>query len=339
MLFQIAPGDSLESIATPTLNEGFESLKEPPPAESGLRKLAEGRQQDLTDEELFGLEAIVLPQNRPVVFVTGDSYEAIDHPWENLNTPEVRAKISSWFPSIARIEVPNMPQVPYAGTGFVVGKGLLMTNRHVACMFSSGLGFRVSYSAGDARINFRRQIDTTDLDQDAFADVLAVEMIHPYWDMALLKISDLPVEKILSLSTKKPEDLEGRDIMAIGYPAKDWRSDVDLQDRIFGGKYHVKRLQPGVLRKRAIVRSFQSDVNAVTHDASTLGGNSGSAVLDVETQQVLALHFAGEYLKANYAVPMYELARDSRVTAKKLNFDDTVSPTGDWGGSWLLAEQ
>ena len=46
----------------------------------------------------------------------------------------------------------------------------------------------------------------------------------------------------------------------------------------------------------------------MTHDASTLGGNSGSAVIDIDSGDIVALHFAGEYLKANYAVPMYELA-------------------------------
>jgi endonuclease G len=143
---------------------------------------------------------------------------------------------------------------------------------------------------------------------------------------------------MLSLSTKKPEDLEGQDVVVVGYPAKDWRSDLALQDRIFQGQYNVKRLQPGVLRQRANIRSFENVVSAVTHDASTLGGNSGSAVLDAATQQVLALHFAGEYLKANYAVPMHELARDSRVTARKLNFDGTAPPTNDWEPSWLRTE-
>ena len=39
------------------------------------------------------------------------------------------------------------------------------------------------------------------------------------------------------------------------------------------------------------------------HDASTLGGNSGSAVIDLETGEAVGLHFAGSYLQANYAVP------------------------------------
>jgi endonuclease G len=337
MLFQIAPGDNVESVARPARAEGLESVEGPTAADTGLQKLAEGRQQELTDAEMDGLEAIVLPQNRPVVFVRGDSYDSVDDPWQKLNPPDVKAKIARWFPSIGRIEVPNMPQIPYGGTGFVVGKRLVMTNRHVAKLFSSGLGLKIAYNTGDSAINLRRQVDTG-ADRSAYAEVLGVEMIHPYWDMAILRVADLPDDKILSLSTKKPEELEGEDVVVVGYPAKDWRSDLELQDRIFQGQYNVKRLQPGVLRQRASIRSFENAVNAVTHDASTLGGNSGSAILEAKTQQVLALHFAGEYLKANYAVPMYELARDSRVTAKKLNFDGTVTPTTDWEPSWLRTE-
>jgi endonuclease G len=78
-------------------------------------------------------------------------------------------------------------------------------------------------------------------------------------------------------------------------------------------------------------------VNAMTHDASTLGGNSGSAVVDIDSGDVVALHFAGEYLKANYAVPMYELARDSRV-APLLNFEGTLPPTNDWAPAWRSVE-
>jgi endonuclease G, mitochondrial len=337
MLFQIAPGN-VESIAKPPrAEEGLESIEGPTPADTGLQKVAEGRQQELTDDEISSLEAIVLPQNRPVVFVRGNSYDNVDDPWEKLNPADAKARIARWFPSIGRIEVPNMPQIPYGGTGFVVGKNLLMTNRHVAKLFSSGLGLKIAYNAGDSAINFRRQVDTGS-DRSAYAEVLGLEMIHPYWDMALLRVADLPDGNILSLSTKKPEELEGEEVVVVGYPAKDWRSDLGLQDRIFQGQYNVKRLQPGVLRKRASIRSFENVVSAVTHDASTLGGNSGSAVLDAQTQQVLALHFAGEYLKANYAVPMYELARDRRVIARKLNFDGTVAPTNDWEPSWLRTE-
>ena len=162
-------------------------------------------------------------------------------------------------------------------------------------------------------------------------------MIHPYWDMALLRVDDLPTDRMLRLSVKSPEELLDRNVVVIGYPARDERNDVALQDRIFNRTYNVKRLQPGVIRARAKVQSFENTVNALTHDASTLGGNSGSAVIEVDTGEVVALHFAGEYLKANYAVPMHELARDSRV-ASRLNFEGTLPPTNDWAPAWRSVE-
>jgi len=228
--------------------------------------------------------------------------------------------------------------LPYAGTGFVVGQGLIATNRHVAQIFAQGLGLTIRYRAGDAAIDFKRQVDAPDDERTAYLSVRAVEMIHPYWDMALLRVDGLPTDRMLRLSVKSPEELLDRNVVVIGYPARDERNDVALQDRIFNRTYNVKRLQPGVIRTRAKVQSFENTVNAVTHDASTLGGNSGSAVIEVDTGEIVALHFAGEYLKANYAVPMYELARDSRV-ASRLNFAGTLSPTNDWAPAWRSVEE
>ena len=43
--------------------------------------------------------------------------------------------------------------------------------------------------------------------------------------------------------------------------------------------------------------------DVVLHDCSTLGGNSGSVLLDLATGEAVGLHFAGRFLEANYAVP------------------------------------
>jgi endonuclease G len=64
---------------------------------------------------------------------------------------------------------------------------------------------------------------------------------------------------------------------------------------IFGDVYDKKRLAPGQ------ITDVRSDV--VLHDCSTLGGNSGSVVLDLANGQAIGLHFAGRFLEANYAVP------------------------------------
>ena len=344
LLTQIAPGNSIEAVSRPDAKaidrDGFESLgpDHVGAAESGLQKLAEDRVQEITPSEMFGLEAIVLPRNRPVAFVRGNSYDDLDGPWVSLNDDVVKRRIASLLPLIGRVEVPSSPILPYAGTGFVVGQGLIATNRHVAQIFAQGLGLTIRYRAGDAAIDFKRQVDAPDDERTAYLSVRAVEMIHPYWDMALLRVDGLPTDRMLRLSVKSPEELLDRNVVVIGYPARDERNDVALQDRIFNRTYNVKRLQPGVIRTRAKVQSFENTVNAVTHDASTLGGNSGSAVIEVDTGEIVALHFAGEYLKANYAVPMYELARDSRV-ASRLNFAGTLSPTNDWAPAWRSVEE
>ena len=93
LLTQIAPGNAIEAVSRPGTEasdrEGFESLgpANVAAAESGLQKLAEDRVQEITPSEMFGLEAIVLPRNRPVAFVRGESYDDFDGPWASSSSP------------------------------------------------------------------------------------------------------------------------------------------------------------------------------------------------------------------------------------------------------------
>ena len=191
---------------------------------------------------------------------------------------------------------------------------------------------------GDAAVDFKHEA-FTETDNSSFFTVEDVTMIHPYWDMALLRVAGLSARyKPMTLSVARPEELDGRNVVVIGYPARDERNDMALQDRIFERVYNVKRLQPGKIRPRMRVRSFGNDVEAMVHDRSTLGGNSGSAIIDVETGHVIGLHFAGEYLKANYAVPSHELARDTRVLDAGVRFAGKVAVTDLWQAAWIAAE-
>src|SRR5262249_42534566 len=112
------------------------------------------------------------------------------------------------------------------------------------------------------------QVDTPWGDRSAYFAVSGVEMIHPHWDMALLRVDGLPTDNMLRLSVRSPEELVNRNIVAVGYPAFDPRNDASFQDKIFGGVYNVKRLQPGIVRARAEVQSLENRVAAMTHDAS-----------------------------------------------------------------------
>ena len=55
-------------------------------------------------------------------------------------------------------------------------------------------------------------------------------------------------------------------------------------------------------------------------DASTLGGNSGSAVIDYDKGLVVGLHFGGRYLEGNNAVPLWKLVDDPLLKKAKVNF-------------------
>src|SRR5262249_56085913 len=105
-------------------------------------------------------EAMGVKENGPAVFGSGNSYDDVGNPWSSLNAAEVKTRLSDLFPLIGRIELPNSTLLPYAGTGFVVGKGMVATNRHVAQFFAQGLGLTIRSRCGDAAIDFRRHVDT-----------------------------------------------------------------------------------------------------------------------------------------------------------------------------------
>ena len=119
---------------------------------------------------------------------------------ENAN---IREKLKKAIPSIGRIELPGNPSYPYGGTGFVVGEGLVMTNRHVAGIFASGVGTRtLSFKPGHrAGIDFLRELDRP---TGPTLPVTRVVMVHPYWDMALLAVEGLtPEAEPLRLSLRE----------------------------------------------------------------------------------------------------------------------------------------
>src|SRR5262249_9360678 len=126
----------------------------------------------------------------------------------------------------------------------------------------------------------------------------------------------------------------------VGYPAFDTRNDAGVQNDLFRQVFGVKRLQPGTLGGRRDTESFGKLVPAVRHNCSTLGGNSGSALVDLEKGEVVALHFGGRYSDINYGVPGSELSRDQRVIDAGVTFAD-LAPGGkpSWADWWKDADE
>ncbi|NQW54861.1 MAG: DNA/RNA non-specific endonuclease [Rhodospirillales bacterium] len=333
-------GPEVEAPAMAVASGGLESMPIVPTradAMEGLKKLSLGQQPSAI--EMAGMEAIILPDLRPAMTIVDGDF-TVTHPlWMPIFTPEVRTRMRQAIPSIGRIEMPGNTRYPYGGTGFVVGKGLIMTNRHVAEIFARGIGDRhVGFIPGAAAsINFGREDNG---DDGINFRVRRIIMIHPYWDMALLAVdSDSSLPSPLKLSLHDARDLSDRDIAVVGYPAFDSRNSTDVQNKVMDGLYNVKRLQPGELKGGKATASFGKVLRAATHDCSTLGGNSGSALVDLTTGEVLALHFGGEYKKQNYAVPAAALGHDSRVIDAGVQFAGSASGgANEWQGWWNEAD-
>ena len=341
LLGRMAPrGGGLEAVSA-GLESVLEGAGDIEPAVSAVRNLDSLHAgESLSPDELGQLEAIVLPRFRPALLISQGRFPTPPAPWTHLGDDPIRQRLETAFRSIGRVELPNSP-TPYAGTAFVVGPQLMMTNRHVAEAFAIGLGERslVFRPGRTSAIDFGRELGQG---RGTLLVVRKVVMIHPYWDMALLEVEGLEEQHPrLTLHSGAFDDLASREteIAVVGYPAFDPRNpDTALQNQIFEGQYEVKRLQPGKLQPRLDFTSYKRLVRAGVHDASTLGGNSGSAVIDIQTGHVVALHFAGEYLKANYAVPASELAQDSRVVQAGVQFTPGAGPSEFYGKVWTDLE-
>ena len=306
-----------------TSDSAFESIgSELQPLQTARKGIeAMSLRREISLEEEMGLEAIINAELRPAIDVINGTF-TVTHPlWTHLsNDVATKARIESVLPSIGRIELPGHPRLPYGGTGFVVGEGLVMTNRHVAAIFAQGLGSKnlTFISGSTAGIDFLRERDRP---TGPTLLVRRVVMIHPFWDMAILAVDGLTsMRRPLRLALSDARELTGREIFVVGYPAFDPRNPEGEQHDLFAGRYGVKRLQPGELQGGLSAASFGKLVPAASHDCSTLGGNSGSAVVDLASGEVLALHFGGRYHEQNYAVPSAMLARDGRVVDAGVSF-------------------
>lgn len=286
--------------------------------------LRAGKDPDRVD--LGSVEAIVERYDRPVFFVTNDTVDssAVPPRWEGIDDPATH--LGAFIRATGRIDADGLP-ADYAGTGVYVGPGLIATNRHVALQLCNKIVKGRTELERRAWINFglERQSAGTDV------EIKAALLIHPYWDFAILECEQLVgVEPVKLAAVASGADGVNRTpmIVVVGFPAMSGDYPF-LENRIFQGEYGIKRVQPGYERgprdfATSIVSPFgrpYPKVRAGTHDASTLGGNSGSGVFEVGASSVRGFHFAGKALERNFFVPSSEIARDPRVRDLGVGFD------------------
>jgi endonuclease G len=175
-------------------------------------------------------------------------------------------------------------------------------------------------SAMGASIDFLEEVDRDDRLEFRLSDILHIEdEAGP--DVALLRVEPGPGGAGLAepIPLSRLAAAPGQHVAVIGYPARDSRiPDYALMQSIFGDVYDRKRLAPGQI--------MDAGPHVVTHDCSTLGGNSGSVVLDLAEGGAVALHFAGRFLEANRAVPAAVIA--DRIAAVRRRGESAGIATG-----------
>jgi trypsin-like peptidase len=271
-------------------------------------QMAEGRYQAGANA---GIEAIVERFTRPSYLVQRSTFFA--PPDDFPDSDEIqrmldrgRQGLERAIPSVGRVDLRNH-RLDWVGTGWVVAPELVITNRHVAREFAvegnGGFVLRDNNNAPPVRadVDWRHEHQQQATSSFRIKEVLWIEPDASV-DVAVLRIADRgeddePGPDPIELMTRA--ELRAAGVAAwvavIGYPAFDSRNDRADQQRIFDGIYNVKRLAPGQVL--ALVGE-----DTLHHDATTLGGNSGSVVLDIASGKAAGLHFGGIEGDRNEAV-------------------------------------
>lgn len=271
------------------------------------------------------LEALVQLEGRPALRLTDDGVDPNDPElgeWQGAVV--LHPTFAQLQRSVGRID---MAAGVHAGTGFVVGDGLVMTNRHVLETLAFPTPRRTNQAGwvliGVPVVNFSPS--GTDATRSfRILDVVfsGPDPIDRRIDLAHLDLALLRVEHTNAAGEELPPVLRLTDqavavgaakLFVVGYPAmptllpsdEEGKRRMDVVQRlreIYDMKYGVRYLSPGLVMTSPDAVPYSPNGWVFTHDATSLGGNSGSCVLSFDHNlDVAGLHFAGDWLRANYA--------------------------------------
>ncbi len=290
-----------------------------------VRRVMDAGELALDQDDRVTLEALVKLKDRPALRVvngTVDPSDPLFGEWGGslLATPELPQLTGG----VGRINADG----DHIGTGFVIGTGIIMTNRHVLEAIAEevrGAGApRWVFSTNQPTIDFSETADGSGRFKltaiiAAGADPIHGRVLFSNLDMALLAVETTnaagrQLPRAIAPIADRPDLSQKQDLFTIGFPARPSTSamvdpttggfSLEVSKRlgqIFSLSYGRKYLSPGRVEHATAV---EGDARhwVFTHDATTLGGNSGSCVVRfVDVLGAAGLHFGGQTLTANYA--------------------------------------
>jgi hypothetical protein len=305
-------------------------------AQAGLSKLfGDGPSAQLNTAEVSGLEAVIRTDgSRPVLFVEDDFIDVTAPSAGDYAVTLSRLEdgVRRVCRSVGRVDDPTSWAYPlgYQGTAWMLAEGLVATNYHVLQAIAPGgvrrgdrfegrlntgvavnFGHEVGKPSADRRFPIRRVVSVGRAGAGEYLQATSPGLNFDDLDLAILQLEPVPGRRFPEPNliargddpnTRGGLASTGRSVYLVGYPGGE-QSRPDLFAKIFAGVKSFKRLAPG--RITAAAGEVPNDPRSwiITHDASTLGGNSGSALADLEAdgRTLLGLHFAGLHEQRNWA--------------------------------------
>jgi hypothetical protein len=294
------------------------------------RKLDANPDAPLSPTETMAFEAVVRTDGtRPSLLVSNDEVDA-SHPtagdWSSTLSSTADA-LKPVIAAVGRVEPANPSGRNYFGTCWVVDKdaGLALTNLHVAEAVWRRLAWKVKPTAhgfevlDGAFVDFVAESGATRRNRCKIVEVVTTGVDGPGYqrlDAAVLRLEPvgdgtIPDAVPVVADTDGPAGQLGS-FCVVGYPGPPrWSGGVHegvdwtwVTTTLFGNRYGVKRLAPGTVH-RPLGSFGDADPRRwiVGHDPTTLGGNSGSPMLNWldGTPYGFGLHFAGASVDTNMA--------------------------------------
>lgn len=277
-------------------------------AQRALDTLRDNSRAILDQEAAVALEAVIHTRGRPAVRVLGNTWEDIrSHPnaerWALL-ADNCTALLRKTTAATAAVHVTDryLGDAWVQGTAVLIKEDVALTNRHVLFPpLGTPIARRLSQNRTVMKSDYETVLDfafdsgpARKLVYRITAVLYAAPTGDPV-DAALLKVEPVAGEAPLPLNVSSAEGNLGR-LYIVGHPGKMPDLPDDIR-QVFGDPDEKKRISFG--EQMDLVPAPEGEL---LHDASTIGGYSGAAVLGFAGSDLEALHYYGDSIVGNRAI-------------------------------------